>query len=127
MKASELRIGNLIQLYRKPIDKEKTNHIVKQIGDDLIMLVDGFLVNTDAGIEPIPLTEEWLIKFDWDMESMEDGLICYDLVYDDIINQYHFYIYSVGGNKINCALLKHVHQLQNLYFALTGEELEITT
>lgn len=117
MKASELRIGNYYNAF------------------GILEVCDGNLITSlqqieqankiCVDVEPTPLTEEWLVKFDWDRESMEDGLICYDLVYDDIINQYHFYIYSVGGNKINCALIKHVHQLQNLYFALTNTELKI--
>ncbi len=106
MRPEELRIGNLIQLYRRPADQDKTIHKIKWIVDGYVVLTDGFHVNYDTGIEPIPITEEWLDKFG----------------------------FSEHGNKkvtplllsfLETDLCKHVHQLQNLYYALTGEELRI--
>lgn len=82
---------------------------------------------------PIELTEEWLLRFGFKKD--EDG--AYDSRNDEsyplfmgrisIVNkQKEFflwisiddYFYSFAWTKI-----KYVHQLQNLYFALTGEEL----
>jgi hypothetical protein len=66
-------------------------------------------------VEPIPLTEEWLVKFgfkplvkDWQIK----GLIIHARKRGFVVN-----------NRI--PILKTVHQLQNLYFALTGEELTL--
>lgn len=76
----------------------------------------------------IPLTEEWLLKF-----GFEKGV---DNVY--FIKTKHFYLkifQSIGHalcsvDKYSKAIkinddIKYVHQLQNLYFALTGKELTI--
>lgn len=123
MKASELRIGNLIQLYRKPEDKEKTVFQVTAIDStettDYVALSDGFVVNVKSGIEPIPLTKEWLIKFGFD--DMINGVYIDNkyqvVIYKDILG-YYFEPYQ--GRK---TIIEYVHQLQNLYFALTGEEL----
>ncbi len=70
------------------------------------------------------LTEEWLEKFGfkyieglWVKKDLSMGLKNTD--YDGDGNKWHFVI---GYMLIE---IKHVHQLQNLYFALTGEESEI--
>lgn len=77
--------------------------------------------------EGIPLTEEWLVKMGF--EKRVDG---------DDFNIWHWYelqilpdIAFVQGN-LDVFILDHdnirvqfVHQLQNLYFALTGEELKL--
>lgn len=69
-------------------------------------------------IEPIQLTEEILLKFDFD--KIENGTYL-NKFYVTIVSGYFVFwitdIYSVA--------IKYVHELQNLYFALTGEELEI--
>jgi len=76
---------------------------------------------------PIPLTEEWLEKFGFEKEKtlnifwawnldrlriskLEENDIC-DVTYTTIGDLY--------------LTIQSVHQLQNLYFALTGQELEI--
>ena len=65
--------------------------------------------------KPIPLTEEWLERFgfhnNYRMEWWK-GEILYDS---------GFVSKEVPAHG---TYVKHVHQLQNLYFALTGEELK---
>jgi hypothetical protein len=134
MKARELRIGNDIKLFRKPEDKEMTNFKIKSIfyDDELechyVELEDGFCVNIDKGIEPIPLTEEWLLKFGF--EKLDDGtykklVTVWESLYIDLdIN-----ILQIGCNNrewfsFNRDITK-VHKLQNLYYELSGEELTI--
>jgi hypothetical protein len=47
-----------------------------------------------------------------------------ELLYN--LDSHQMYSYNeVNGSIWNLARCKHVHQLQNLYFALTGEELKI--
>lgn len=74
-------------------------------------------------IKPIELTEEWLIKF---------GFISNP--YDDVYELGSFHVNcdkTTGVLRLWCEInnkivdLKTVHHLQNLYFAITGEELEI--
>ena len=106
MKANELRIGNFIYNDRNEIFK--VNWITEII--------------ESRQSTAIPLTEEWLLKFGFN--KLPD---CWD---NDIfhLSQWDNYPlnWCVAMNKNNAVLilkLKYVHQLQNLYFALTGEEL----
>ena len=62
---------------------------------------------------PIPLTEGWLLEFGI------NEIIKLDI---GIWNNGDA-IYLMYGNERSVSL-KYVHQLQNLYFALTGEELK---
>lgn len=102
MKASELRIGSKIS---------KNNNIItvdaKTIFD--IWINDGLKI-----YDPIPLTEEWLLKF-----GFEKGSLIYFNLNGEIVfkgdNAFRYFGLTVQ--------LKYVHQLQNLYFALTGQEL----
>ena len=74
--------------------------------------------------KPIPLTEEWLLKFGfvYDADS---------LTFDYEYNHFVFYLerdfkdietFSFDSSFTETKV-KYVHQLQNLYFALTGKEL----
>ena len=71
-------------------------------------------------IFPIPLTEEWLIKFGVKlMPESEYTMNTYDIA--------GFKLWRTNGkflfnDKIE---IKYVHQLQNIYFALTNKELEL--
>jgi hypothetical protein len=118
MKATELRIGNLVyKYYPSGIEIEAVNEINSYF-------VNGIGI---SAIEPIPLTEEWLVKFGFEEEKDNDGVFGFKLKNFWYINEYQFRLSNfidtesmVIDNKIH-----HIHQLQNLYFALTGEELTI--
>jgi hypothetical protein len=107
MKASELRIGNWIY-HLGVIQKMTAKGLYQMEGENPF-------------IEPIPLTEEWLIKFGfkkvyygWEKGSFE------------VESRGDIYLYSINCNEYTDGMpFKYVHQLQNLYFALTGEELTI--
>lgn len=81
---------------------------------------------------PIPITEEWLLKFGFQLghklywiDERENAVLqlsqvnsknsWWDVVIKDKFTDYGFWLRYVN----------YVHQLQNLYFALTGTELEI--
>jgi hypothetical protein len=84
------------------------------------------MVNFSNGYNPcsIPLTEEWLVKFGFKLPA-------YSWIGDKFhLSEWDRYPlnWCVAMNKNNAIVvskLKYVHQLQNLYFALTGEELEL--
>jgi hypothetical protein len=77
--------------------------------------------------EPIPLTEEWLKRFGFEKTIADDVNHHFDYYTDEKISAGNLWEhdkgfchdYDMGGE------IKHVHQLQNLYHALTGEELKI--
>lgn len=113
MKAAELRIGNWIQS-----SSNKEYQINLSWYECCKDSTEGRDIQLDTF--PIPLTEEWLIKFGFELNSNNNwshwnfGLNFYkdgDFFESD---QLPIFIY-----------LQYVHQLQNLYFAITGEELTI--
>lgn len=135
MNANELRIGNLVkinndllpetkgQVYsvygiNERFDKEfpESKNVVslrhKSHNARYVRTYSQF----DEFIEPIPLTDEWLVKFGF--EKSYKSFVKGDFTF--ITNHGLAYKLTIITN-----LPKYVHQLQNLYFALTGEELEI--
>jgi len=115
MKATEFRLGNLIYTKKYNFDIEKYETHVTEFNSTLFIL----MINKNKIFEPIPLTEEWLLKFGFekidhihkDNYFKKNWLCCESLSFD----WRGGYIGRIG----------YVHQLQNLYFALTGEELTI--
>lgn len=116
MKSSELRIGNWV---------EKFTDLGDSLGYSSVLPKEFLAIHTKPErIKPIPLTEEILLKcgFENDVKNL------YSLIKND-----EFYIkYNVHNNGFYLCIngfyiirVNNLHQLQNLYFALTREELEI--
>ena len=112
----ELMIGNYVeydgQIYQM-------SHISKEGEPGLDTLDYGYGVVAWKDIYPIQLTEEWLIKFGWinnDRPYFWKDDFC--MIKFNIDGSLNFAV-----NEIE-AKIKHVNQLQNLYFALTGKELK---
>lgn len=151
MNANELRIGNLVkinndllpetkgQVYsvygiNERFDKEfpESANVVSLRHESRNTRYVRTYNQFDEFVEPIPLTEEWLVKFGF--EKVNDNFMT--------IESYHYenkncWIYLIADGfelELNtlsernnlCRTYKYVHQLQNLYFALTGEELTIS-
>ena len=141
MEAKDLRIGNYFIyntdgcFHNNPERESKTISVVRQIKEDSVgithLKTTGILIGGLGLIKPIPLTEEWLVKFGF--ECIEKDVPCLrdrtmsrfflnnfniEILSDGQIYQKHF----ESTELINC---DYTHQLQNLYFALTGEELTI--
>lgn len=124
LKVNELRIGNLVS----DIHAGHTFYNeIKQITKERVYY--GNFHSHPSDLKPIPLTEEWLLKFGFTRHHTDYGN---GIIYiKDVPNNNEFiwgvYPFELGsGFVINKSKsLKYVHQLQNLYFALTGEELNI--
>ena len=120
MKANELRIGNLIE-YRisDRFDKRKEWWEVSEIDADDIHWLSKVMPE-DEDFKAIPLTEEWLFKLGY----IKDKVLEFyrnDFTDSTIIIDYNF-ICLLGYSHVK---LNYVHELQNLYFALTQRELTV--
>ncbi len=127
MDKTELRIGNLV--YPIHLDGEA---VVMGIGIDGLRLHQrgddsktSFVANdVKHRLEPIPLTEKWLLSLGFNsIDFVHDGLEdngYYEPEMEFSLNR--SFQFSEYHKRID---LQYVHQLQNLYFALTGKELII--
>ncbi len=109
MKANELRIGNYY-LHK----------------NDLLQIDDAYSIYEKSKIikeiKPIPLTEEWLLKFGFE-ENTSSWTNWEKPNYSKEVRLRKAFDYLTFNSK----RIDYVHQLQNLYFALTGEELQYET
>lgn len=122
MKLSDFRIGNLVNEdhFVKAITLENELTIWNKKGHDYLTILD---------IEPIVLTEEWLLKFGFIKNKYQNK----DSIVDYIDNNTGWFtLAEKDGYFCLCEYrdfigkqFKYVHQLQNLYFALAGEELTL--
>ena len=110
--AKDLRIGNLVK-YKHLSESSSISAIdISQISDN------------NSNVEPIPITEEWCIKFGFqkDLENTiykninKHCFLCYD---NNIV------LLLEEENNWCITKIKYVHELQNLYFALTFDELKL--
>ena len=142
MKANELRIGNLVNTY-----KDDVHYGIEVVSNISNAGINEFLtgeysavfkhpINDDLIIKPIPLTEEWLVKFGFEITTDPEnvhyklslvGEFNESFVINRKVGYIVFYVPHVCCNNYLCftTQIKSIHQLQNLYFALTGEELTI--
>ena len=74
--------------------------------------------------EPIPLTEEWLLKFGFAFQDDSFSIRNLFIVFFEGKIECYFKDWAVG-HLVKLRNLQYVHQLQNLNFALTGYELTI--
>ncbi len=114
MNERDLKIGNQLMLNDTIITFDASHWY--QIGECTLFLED---------FTPIPLTEEWLIK----MGFYKDEDISYRYYFDfgwAVILAYDLDDNYVRiGDSWDFAKVKYVHQMQNLIYALTNEELTI--
>ena len=135
MEPQELRIGNYIYY-------EHTTHIVSGVhgnrvyswwvkdGEPVIEYeakdisgtqVEAPYMDVISQYEPIPLTEEWLLKLGFKKNITTD---LYPTFSYDILNVNDDIVYVLNYGFVN-RRFKYVHQLQNLYYTLSGKELKI--
>ena len=124
MKANELMTGNIINW--------QLGHTIKQgvvtTISPPIVVIDHSIKIKEVNLIGIPLTEEWLVKFGFDRVGEWIGI--------DFNPRMGIRFYNGNSAECDitqddkfiafkCGFIQYVHQLQNLYFALTGEELNI--
>lgn len=127
MKANELRIGCNYQLENGVLRGR-----IVTIKNKLDLDVAFDLLESNL-IKPIPLTEEWLVRFGFEKDFDGSFMLGIISIFKDKRLKQNVYIYTESTSKYSDGQwvvildlkLQYVHQLQNLYFALTGEELTI--
>ena len=117
IQAKELRIGNWI------IDHEADSSVsiywqIEEISKDGIKFRNSSSWISNNYIIPIELTEEWLLKFGFKKKGFG-----FDKTKITISKRRKCFVYAVPN--VGYKVFQYVHQLQNLYFSLTGKELEI--
>jgi len=130
MNPTHLRIGNIV--------RDKISGDLLRITELNETTVGATVINRDKyplpdgwEMEPIPLTPEILVKYGFKKFNLSSGHY-FQL---DFNNKEAFLFderlsYGIMGianfEWSACDHIHHLHQLQNLYFALTGEELNYT-
>ena len=126
LQANELRLGNYIHRYDFG-DLSLRNEQILEIGTKLVCTGPIKVICELKDVKPIPITEEWLVKMGfendydstWIIDIGNDALLWYDLKRKTIAVGVP---YEASGNEVKRPFL---HQLQNLFHSLTGEELTI--
>jgi hypothetical protein len=126
IQANELRIGNYL----------KNNGVVVKIDALSIFHIwdDKLLKN----YEPIPLTEEWLLKFGFGKEWETASGVTHKIIHEECfyhklsdlvifmrseIRDIDYPFVSIAKRDVK---IQYVHKLQNLYFTLTNTELTLS-
>jgi len=133
IKDTDLRIGNWLYLRKFITIDQQMDWDKDEMPYNFAMVTASVIQGIEDGVnfyEPIPLNEEWLLRFGF--EKVED-LTNYNIDY--LINgceywvqchkEHNQYLFFGGGNSL-CIIIHSIHQLQNLYYALTQAELTLT-
>jgi hypothetical protein len=142
IKPEQLRIGNFVY------DDFKEVHRVESISSDayknwskepnvILSKINGLkgFYQSDE-IEPIPLSEEWLLKFGFKKDTYEEGtwihgkFCIYKSREEDVywrqIWAYNEGIANVGWNVLDEEKeIKFLHELQNYFYIISREELTL--
>ncbi len=121
MKASELRLGNIVQGMQVTV--------VRSLSEREI---NGWNCGSFSGI---PLTEEVLLKCGFSDKNYKKGYIgidfeCVGMYFDFVLckpkqkgTQNNCYTYDLEDFRY--VEISHVHQLQNMFYVITGKELGV--
>jgi len=114
IKINELRIGNYVLM---------SGVIVRMDNKLFHAVLNGF---NGYEPEPIPLTEDILLKCGFELEEKLNDYRFNDSEFYVNKNKItgDFWVYMSNGDEDACLTsIEYLHQLQNIYFALTGQEL----
>lgn len=137
MEAKNLRIGNYITLTKSFKEFCESRNVetsllrVTKIGYQEVELNRLIDANVST-IEAIPLTIEWLIKLGFN-DDYNKGYLGIDVNSTDFVitkpkmmgEWQNGYAWQYKCTWEKFTEFKYVHELQNLFFAITGQELEL--
>jgi hypothetical protein len=125
--ANQLRTGNFVNCPSKNETMCEV-HTINRFGNDISLTDNPHGVKFDAkieDIEPIPLTQDLLLLFGFTCDD-EDGETW--RIADEPLFEIHSTItaefHHIWDASYTEAPIDNLHQLQNLFFALTGKELQ---
>lgn len=137
---NELRIGNLLSYDNQIVHVTRLSLDIDDEYEDQIGFCKlGSVSNEIAAwnrslvdkLAPIPLTPEWMERCGF-ISTLSGDDFHSGIIWDDPKSDYHYcesgyFIDNRGdyGHYCDIGDIKYLHQLQNLYFALTGDELII--
>lgn len=120
----ELRIGNIFKT--SDCDCFRVGEVYEK-EDGLYCVENGIDFNGSSlygsveDLQPIPLTEELLVKCG--MNECDDACV---VRYSYRNGKFKMNINNIENGCQICSIeVKYLHQLQNIYFDLTGKELEV--
>lgn len=150
MKATELRIGNLVDVINRSNEVHLPFNTIKKIGRIAFFEVDLYEPDKPFAtqgekwkieikdLSPIPLTEELIVRLGF--KYWPDNGNCFTKKYSaqgDFILFNHKTLVAENAGLINGDFyfmfdhlihrVRYVHQLQNIFYSISGEELEILT
>ncbi len=119
----DLRIGNYVTEKKHGFNNDTNPFQIFSIyHEDNNSKINGLSINN---FEPIKLTQEWLLKFGgnneggkWDFPKLRGSLTKFCPIMDSDEYCYQHSVFNLTMKNIY-----FVHELQNLYFAITGDEL----
>ena len=121
MEAKNLRVGNIVTTvkgtkhYGHPLRVEFTTDNNYDL-DGPLNSINGYYEKEVIGIE---LTKKWLLDFGFEVKGAEPDF------WEKENFSGSFFSGEFQLTWYELAPCKYVHQLQNLFFAITGEELEL--
>lgn len=128
MEANELRIGNFADYHGATVialdifrsEWIRWGYFIDSIGFSRRL-------NEEDSPKPIPLTEEWLIKLGFVTDEDDEEAYHNTVLYLERNNNKSPFWGVWKGVESNIYLrhIDYVHELQNLFHSLTGEELTI--
>ena len=118
MKAEELRIGNWV------FDQDGDETQIEELSP--VLKHGEYRWQWLNNLNPIPITEEWLVKFGFEFDIFyqkhTNGTLCVYWVDKICLVSW---CKAHREDILRYEYPKYVHELQNLVFALTGNELTI--
>jgi hypothetical protein len=116
--AKELRLGNCL------LNAQDENYFEVDLRD-LEIIQSGH-----SKSRPIPLTDEWILRFQEFGETDKEGIPCFfngdNIMLFDRGSYFDAYLHSeYNGNVFFATRLFYVHQLQNFHHAIEKQDLTI--
>lgn len=126
-RAREIRLGNLIYLNcTLPSPNEKGEFFELRVyAANSTVIRDAEHYGKNWAGEPIPLTEEWLVKMRFTKDCITPYREDWKLGTFSLAKNRDGYYFQWGIAIQQRVNLKYVHQLQNIFFDLTEKEIVI--